>query len=233
MDMKGNLASNWEFFKDSWKNYAVATKLDKKEPEIVAATLLSVMGKECLQVCRNLPMTEDERKNAESVLTKLSEYFEPKRNTIYERYVFNSRFQQASEGFDQFMNEMRKLTATCKYGVLEDEMLRDQIVIGIRANNTRERLLRESDLTLERAINICRTNEMAAKQRQKMEQPEVVNYASSKEPRQRTSAMPHSRSCKYCGYSPQRKMPGLWQNMCEMPEEKSLHKSVPVNNQAK
>ena len=40
---------------------------------------------------------------------------------------------------------------------------------------------------------------MAAKQRQKMEQPEVVNYASSKEPRQRTSAMPHSRSCKYCG----------------------------------
>ena len=103
MDMKGNLASNWEFFKDSWKNYAVATKLDKKEPEIVAATLLSVMGKECLQVCRNLLMTEDERKNAESVLTKLSEYFEPKRNTIYERYVFNSRFQQASEGFDQFM----------------------------------------------------------------------------------------------------------------------------------
>ena len=39
---------------------------------------------------------------------------------------------------------------------------------------------------------------MAAKQRQKMEQPEVVNYASSKEPRQRTSATPHSRSCKYC-----------------------------------
>ena len=137
MDMKGDLASNWEFFQDSWKNYAVATKLDKKEPEIVAATLLSVMGKECLQVCRNLPMTEDERKNAESVLTKLSEYFEPKRNTIYERYVFNSRFQQASEGFDQFMNEMRKLTATCKYGVLEDEMLRDRIVIGFRANDTR------------------------------------------------------------------------------------------------
>ena len=40
---------------------------------------------------------------------------------------------------------------------------------------------------------------MAAKQHQKMEQPEVVNYASLKEPRQRTSAMPHSRSCKYCG----------------------------------
>ena len=83
-------------------------------------------------------MTEDERKKAESVLTKLSEYFELKRNTIYARYVFNSRFQQASEGFDQLMNEMRKLAATCRYGVLEDEMLRDQIVIGSRANNTRE-----------------------------------------------------------------------------------------------
>ena len=62
MDMKGNLASNWEFFKDSWKNYAVATKLGKKEPEIVAVTLLSLMGKECLQVCRNLPMTEEKER---------------------------------------------------------------------------------------------------------------------------------------------------------------------------
>ena len=88
MDMTGDLTSNWEFFRDRWKNYALATKLDKKEPEIVATTLLSVMGRECLQVCRNLPLTDAERKDCTAILTKLSEYFEPKRNTIYERYVF-------------------------------------------------------------------------------------------------------------------------------------------------
>ena len=42
MDMTGDQASNWEFFKDSWKNYATATKLDQKDKKIVAATLLWV-----------------------------------------------------------------------------------------------------------------------------------------------------------------------------------------------
>ena len=57
MDMTGDLVSNWEFFIGSWKNYATATKLADKDNKIVAATLLSIMGKECLHVCRNLPMT--------------------------------------------------------------------------------------------------------------------------------------------------------------------------------
>ena len=53
MDTTGDQASNWEFFKDRGKNYASATKLDQKDKKIVAATLLSIMGKECLHVCRN------------------------------------------------------------------------------------------------------------------------------------------------------------------------------------
>ena len=84
MDMTGDLPSKWEFFKDTWKSYAIATKLIQKEKKIVAAKLLSVIGKECLHVCRNLPMTEQERQDAGVILTKLNEYFEPKRNTIYD-----------------------------------------------------------------------------------------------------------------------------------------------------
>ena len=75
MDMTGDQASNWEFFKDSWKNYATATKLDQKDKKIVVATLLSIMGKEFLNVCRNLPMTVEERQDANVILTKLDEYF--------------------------------------------------------------------------------------------------------------------------------------------------------------
>ena len=75
MDMKGDLVSNWEFLRDSWQNYAAATKLGDKDKKIVAATLLSMMGKECLHLCRNLPMTAEERQDATVILTKLSEYF--------------------------------------------------------------------------------------------------------------------------------------------------------------
>ena len=142
MDMTGDQASNWEFFKDNWKNYATATKLDQKDRKIVSATLLWIMGKECLHVCRNLPMTEEERQDADVILTKLDEYFVPKRNTIYERYVFNCRSQKHGKSFDQLLTELREFAATCQFGTFEDEMLRDRIVTGLRDQGQSERLLR-------------------------------------------------------------------------------------------
>ena len=142
IDMTGDQASNLEFFQDNWKNYATANKLDQKDKKIVAATLLSIMGKECLHVCRNLPMTEEQRQDADVILTKLDEYFVPKRNTIYERYVFNCRSQKPGESFDQFLTELRKFAATCQFGTFEDEMPLDRIVTGLRDHEHRERLLR-------------------------------------------------------------------------------------------
>ena len=41
-----------------------------------------------------------------------------------------------------YLNRLHKLASTCKYGELLDEMLRDRLVIGIRNNPTRARLLR-------------------------------------------------------------------------------------------
>ena len=93
-------------------------------------------------------MTADERPDADVILTKLSKYFIPKRNKIYERYVFNSRSQKADESFDQFLTALRKVAATCEFGTFEDEMLRDRIVTGLQDHGHRERLLREPTLTL-------------------------------------------------------------------------------------
>ena len=55
MDMSGDLVSNWEFFRDSWQNYATATKLADKDKKIVAATLLSIMDKECPKYAEIFP----------------------------------------------------------------------------------------------------------------------------------------------------------------------------------
>ena len=95
-------------------------------------TFTGIMGKGCLHVCRNLPMTTEERQDADVILMKLSEYFIPKQNKIYERYVFNSHSQKADESFDQFLKALRKFAATCEFGTFDDEMLRDRIVTGSR-----------------------------------------------------------------------------------------------------
>ena len=75
-------------------------------------------------------MTAEKRQDADVILMKLSEYFMPKQNKIYERYVFNSHSQKADESFDKFLTALRKLAAICEFDTFEDEMLRDHIVTG-------------------------------------------------------------------------------------------------------
>ena len=89
MVCKGDLTSNWEFFKQQWQDYEVATGLDKKSQAIRVGTFRSVMGKDCPQIFLNLNFG-DEEITITSSLAALEDYFLPKRNVVYERYVFNS-----------------------------------------------------------------------------------------------------------------------------------------------
>ena len=97
--------------------------------------------------------------------------------------MFNSRSQKADESFDQVLTALRKLAATCELGTFEGEMLRNCIVTGLRDLGHRGRPLRESTLTLQKAIDICRTNEMAVSQRHKMEQSGTIHFTCEEKKR--------------------------------------------------
>lgn len=200
MDMKGDQVSNWQFFKASWQNYIVATELDKKDQSIQVATLLTVMGKECYEVYQNLPLTDEQRKSPKQILSGLGAHFDPKRNVVYERFMFNSCKQEPKENIDTFLNKMRKLATTCNYGPLLDEMLRDRLVIGVAENNIRARLLRESSLTLQKAIDICRSSEQAAIHLHHMEpgEAETAHFVKNKQQRQKfgKATKPPHTMCK-------------------------------------
>ena len=57
---------------------------------------------------------------------------------------------------DRFVVDLRQTAKTCDYGVLEEDMVRDRIVVGIYSTAMKERLLRESDLTFKTALDLCR-----------------------------------------------------------------------------
>ena len=69
--------------------------------------------------------------------------------------MFNTRAQGATEGIDAYVKELRKLARNCEFEELHDSIIRDRIVCGIRSNEVRKRLLREKDLNLERAVEMC------------------------------------------------------------------------------
>ncbi|XP_061729004.1 uncharacterized protein LOC133533931 [Cydia pomonella] len=60
------------------------------------------------------------------------------------------------ESIDQYVFELRKLAQSCEFGNLNDGLIKDRLVCGIVSAAIRERLLREDDLTLNKALEICR-----------------------------------------------------------------------------
>ena len=63
---------------------------------------------------------------------------------------------------------------TCKHQVIEDEMIQDRIVLGVRDNSTRKKLLQGKKLNLQKFIDICRCNEKTASQLRNIEEMQYV-----------------------------------------------------------
>ena len=71
------------------------------------------------------------------------------------------RIQKEGESFQSFVADLRILANTCEYGVLKDELIRDKIVCGVSSGHVRKQLLKERDLTLDRALDIGIANELS------------------------------------------------------------------------
>ena len=63
---------------------------------------------------------------------------------------------------------MRALAKSCNYGQLSDDFIRDRIVVGVRENGLRKKLLQTRELTLSNCIDICRASESTNQQLKSM-----------------------------------------------------------------
>ncbi|BES91778.1 Reverse transcriptase (RNA-dependent DNA polymerase) [Nesidiocoris tenuis] len=209
MTMKGNAAENWFFFKMAWDDYLISAFLEKKEERVKVSTLRSLFDRSVMQVLCNLKLTEVQLASCKEIIGALDAYFVPKVNITFERYVFGSTNQGDDEPIDEYVGTLRKLSSTCSYQALEDEMIRDRLVLGIKNESTRKQLLMDSELTLQKAIDICRANELADSQMKritKAETSENVNkifrqrQGSFRKPlKGRNNKADRKIPCKYCG----------------------------------
>ena len=107
--------------------------------------------------------TQEEEQDYENVVAKFDAYCNPKKNETYERYVFNGRMQQPGEAIGQFVIDLKLKALTCQFEVLRDSMIRDRIVLGVTSQRVRGRLLREDNLNVSKAVEICQAAEATEK----------------------------------------------------------------------
>lgn len=212
--LAGNVAGDWKRFRGQWINYAKAVKLASEEADCQAAVFLACIGPDAYELFETFEFASDEDR---SDLTKIMDAFEAhcvgEVNVVYERYVLYQRCQENGESFDTFLSDVRRLIKSCDFGAMEDSAVRDRIVMGIRDDATRRKLLQTRKLDLKGAIDICRASESAAKHLRAMSKPDVVQAVQSRKNRDRgrpkqtadnrrptdgKRASTPGRRCQYC-----------------------------------
>lgn len=179
--------------------YLTATGIGEKDEKIQVATFLHVAGIEARRVYNTFGISADDADKIDVLKTRFKEYCEPRKNLTYIRHVFFTRNQGPDEPIDNYVTDLKTKAQPCEFGNLSDGLIRDRIVCGIHDEACRARLLRESDLTLAKAIDVCRAQEMSTKQLKSLkgsEEQTVAAISQSKSGR-KVSSQNYSKHTKH------------------------------------
>ena len=88
------------------------------------------------------------------------------KNPIFARYELISCKQRSGESLDRYLRKLTQLSMDCDYQAVsaqlhKEEAIRDAFIAGIISNEIRQRLLEDSNLTLQVAFEKARSLETA------------------------------------------------------------------------
>ena len=187
---------------------------------------------EAIKVCNTFVLSDAEKDKIKALKEKVKDNCEPRKNLPYTRHMFFTKAQGPTETIDAYVTELKSKAKDCEFGLLHDSLIRDRIVCGIRDDSVRRRLLREADLTLEKAIDVCRANEITSSQVKMLnEEVEVhkirpVNTAKT-ERAEKGRTKPASQDeqkgfdCNRCGYKHEYKKCPAFGQTCKSCQKKN------------
>ena len=150
---------------DAWRHklegYAMLTGITTLTHAEQRSALMSLLDDDWTRALRyglNVSDTAD----LKTILDAMEAYLRGQRNIILDRRDFYSRTQEIDENFDDFLCSIKEISAFCDFcTACMENRLHDRIVVGIRDEEALKRMLEEKNLTLQRAIDICRASENA------------------------------------------------------------------------
>ena len=138
--------------------------LAKEEEESQINTLIYAMGDQADDILTSFKLSTSQIKQYHTVKTKFDEHFVVRQNVIFQRAKFNRRRQEDGKTVDTFITALHALAEHRDYGTPKDEMIRDQIVVGLQDSKLSEKLQLDPELSLAKVINHARQSEAVKKQ---------------------------------------------------------------------
>ncbi|KAK0143183.1 CCHC-type zinc finger protein CG3800 [Merluccius polli] len=151
----------WSSYTERFECFVIANKI---EDETLVPTFLTVMGPKTYNLLRCLVQPDKPgAKSYEAIVATLATHFSPKPLVIAERFRFHKRNQEEGESVAVFVAALRRLAEHCEFGAVLNDTIRDRLVCGMRCEAAQKRLLTESALTLDKAMEISVSMELAAR----------------------------------------------------------------------
>ena len=116
-------------------------------------------GEKGEELSKTWTLTNEELRKPDNVWDKFNQSVGLADNFRVHRLNLTACKQKEGESIDEFYTRCRALALKCKFKDLDDRLI-DQLIIGTRVHESRKELLKEDDqLTIDDALNKCRTQE--------------------------------------------------------------------------
>lgn len=205
LSVEGDMAENFDFFERSWKNYESASGMDKwpvDNNERKVSVLLSVIGETARKKYFNFELTQQQLADPDQALAAIKDKVVVKRNIIIDRLDFFTATQFSNELVDDFKTRLRIMAKMAKLDTLENELITYKLVTANKWPHLRTKMLAITDITLDKAVDLCRAEEIAARRSQELGvvvSSSEVNKISKGQPKQKASfAVITTNSLKEC-----------------------------------
>ena len=250
-----NPAESWADWRCSYELFETAVKYNKEDDETRIALLLSVIGKPSYKDYKTFifaDLAQGQTRTVKDVLDKFDEHYRPYKNITLSTFVFNNIVQKPGQNFDAFVTELKLQADQCDFKTSYERNVKDRIIQGMRDDVLRERLLREPQLTLAKAMEIGKSAELSRMHSLAMTHPtssqvkvDAIHHSKQKTPKhqnvnkQQQNVSKHQtrdqkRPCSRCGSFHQPKhcpAYGKTCNNCEMLNHFSKVCRQPKNQQ--
>lgn len=216
--LDGNLAENWRKWRRNFENFLTAINLVARPLDgngdwpagnnaiwlRQIAILRHCVGEDVVEILDQFEFdgTANPAENKDrlpDVLAKFEGYFNPRRNLLYEWFVFMSMTQSDGELIDMFVKRLKTQANKCEFETKRDMMILVRCVFGIKCQRLKEKLLQDRNVTLSGAIDMIRASEVTKHQLAEISSDRMVAELKS-DVRAPTPAPRKILDCKFCGY---------------------------------
>ncbi|XP_072143386.1 uncharacterized protein [Dermacentor andersoni] len=216
----------WATWLSRYEDYAVVSGLTKASEDTLVRSLLYCMGPEARPLLETFSLDAQSLPSYQAVATRFTEHFVHPANELYESSRFHRRVQLPDESVDTYYAELRRMVKRCNYpsAAVEERLVRDRFVVGLRDSRLSDQLCRNAKLTLQDAWRQARQSEDADREKalpqNRTEHSRELNLDAAKASkfpsRRRSAAKPRSpqslaersrepSTCEFCGRAPHRR----------------------------